>query len=238
MEAMATQPRFSALTAYGHANDYDRLTHSGPVMILRDCDKASPARQGLKHEENSLPESRWSRSEYLRVRKTPRSGNRYVARVSARPVAGGRIEAQPRVEQPKPHLLLPLQVSLEQTRRKLEHIKAALAHVRHLQFLKQASTGADAAITAETARIAAKAWRQIWVASGRKLPVPAAVTNADGKVFYSWDNDRYHLDLDIVPNEPASIFFCDRKKNEYWCEDYQIGFPLPNAVIATLKFFA
>ena len=111
-------------------------------------------------------------------------------------------------------------------------------HVEHLKFLKEVSTGEEPAITPETASMATEAWRQIWLASGGRIPVPSACTNADGKVFYSWDSGRYHLDLDIVPGEPAGFFFCDRETDKYWCEDYQIGSPLPKEVVAQLGHFA
>ena len=110
--------------------------------------------------------------------------------------------------------------------------------VEHLDFLKRVSSGDEPAITPETASRAAIAWREIWSASGGKIPVPSACTNADGKLFYSWDSDRYHLDLDIIPGEPAGFFFCDRQTDEYWYEDYQIGSPLPEEVVAKLNHFA
>jgi hypothetical protein len=116
--------------------------------------------------------------------------------------------------------------------------KASAMHVEHLDFLKRVSSGDEPAITPETASRAAIAWRQIWSASGGKIPVPSACTNADGKVFYSWDSDRYHLDLDIIPGEPAGFFFCDRQTHKYFYEDYQIGSPLPEVVVAKLNHFA
>lgn len=115
--------------------------------------------------------------------------------------------------------------------------KAFAMHVEHLNFLKRVSSGPEAAITPETAERATKAWQQIWVASGRKIPVPSACTNADGKVFYTWDSGSYHLDIDIAPGEPADVFFCDREKDDYWYEDYQIGSPLPEEVVAKLHLF-
>jgi len=116
--------------------------------------------------------------------------------------------------------------------------KAFTAHLEHLEFLNRVSTGDDATITPETALQAGEAWQQIWLASGGKIPVPSACTNADGKVFYSWDCGRYHLDLDIIPGEPAEFFFCNRETDEYWCEDYLIGTPLPREVVSKLDLFA
>src|SRR5262249_38892468 len=106
MQTMAAKLGLSVMTASGHSNDYYRQTHSGDVIILREWDKAVPAKRGRKQEEDSLPESRWSWGVYLRVGRTPRGSNLYAARVLAHPVAGGRIEAQPRTEQAKPVPLL------------------------------------------------------------------------------------------------------------------------------------
>jgi hypothetical protein len=110
-------------------------------------------------------------------------------------------------------------------------------HVGHLEFLEEVSTGEGPAITTEAASLAKEAWQQIWLASGRRIPVPSACTNADGKVFYSWDDGRYHLDLDIVPGEPAGFFFCDRETEEFWGEDYEVGGPLPAGVVGKLGLF-
>lgn len=116
--------------------------------------------------------------------------------------------------------------------------KASTTHPEHQEFLNRASTGDEPSITPETASKAGEAWQQIWLASGGKIPLPSACTNADGKVFYSWDCGRYHLDLDIIPRGPAAFFFCNRETDENWCEDYHIGDPLPNEVVLRLGLFA
>jgi hypothetical protein len=116
-------------------------------------------------------------------------------------------------------------------------VKSLALDLEHQEFLNRASTGDDPPITPETALRACEAWKQIRLASDGRIPVPSACTNADGKVFFSWDCGRYHLDLDIIPGEPAEFFFCDRETNQYWCEDYRIGTPLPTEVISKLKLF-
>jgi hypothetical protein len=116
--------------------------------------------------------------------------------------------------------------------------KSLTMHTEHQEFLNRVSTGDDPPITPETASQAGEAWKQIWLASGGKISVPSACTNVDGKVFYSWDCGRYHLDLDIVPGGPAEFFFCDRETEQYWCEDYRIGTPLPAEVVSKLSLFA
>ena len=238
MQTIADTRSLSATTASGYQNDY-RQTHSASVHAGRTYTKAQPATQSLTQEEVSSPETRKSRSGYLHMTNTSRGGVPIVIQhVSVHDLLEGRIEVQPRsrtdqdVAPPLPRTFPGAGAS------RMENLKAFLSQAQHLRFLKRASTGADAAITAETARMAAKAWDQVWEASGRKIPVPSAATNSDGKVFYSWDSGHYHLDLDIVPDEPASIFFCDRDTDEYWYEDYQIGSPLPAAVVAKLNLFA
>jgi hypothetical protein len=126
----------------------------------------------------------------------------------------------------------------DQSAQQMFSSKAFTMHLEHQEFLNRVSTGDDATITPETASKAGEAWQQIWLASGGKIPLPSACTNADGKVFYSWDCGRYHLDLDIIPGEPAAVFFCDRETDEYWCEDYRIGDPLPSEVVSRLNLFA
>jgi hypothetical protein len=148
------------------------------------------------------------------------------------------MDALPRAEQPEPARHPARESSSARAARRMVSAKAFAMHLEHLNFLKRVSSGDEAAITPATAARAAKAWHQIWAASGGTIPVPSACTNTDGKVYYSWDSGRYHLDMDIVPDEPAGIFFCDREKDEYWYEDYQIGSPLPEAVVAKLNLFA
>ncbi len=240
MSPTAAKGGYGAATGYAYQSDY-RLTHSGAAYGHRGYKTASPAKRQPKHEEPPLPESCLSRGGYLRA-KTLRAGERIIFVWIGGPVAAeGRMEVLPRAEQPKPVRHPARESSPARAARQMVSVKAFKAfamHLEHLNFLKRVSSGAEAAITPETASRAAKAWRQVWVASGRKIPVPSACTNADGKVFYSWDSGRYHLDLDIVPDEPAGIFFCDREKDEYWYEDYQIGSPLPKEVIAKLNLFA
>jgi hypothetical protein len=233
----ATADKVGHGSATGHANygDY-RQTHSGS---MRSYKTASPAARSLKPEEPSLPESCLSRVGYLRARKTVRADERIVfVHIAGRAMTEGRMDALPRAERPKPPQHPARQSSPDRAARQMVSAKAFAMHLEHLNFLKRVSSGDEAAITPEMASRATKAWHQIWAASGGRITVPSACTNADGKVFYSWDSDRYHLDLDIVPGEPAGFFFCDREADEYWCEDFNIGSSLPKEVVAKLALFA
>lgn len=234
MQTMPARIGVGATTASGYPNEY-RQTNSGSVYAVRGCRKATLTKRSRESLEPSLPEPRMHQLHYLHVINTsPGSARIIIPLADALPTP----ELRPAIERPKRVPLPSLKTSPHKSTQLKMSAKPMIEHMGHLRFLKRASTGADAAITAETARIAANAWREVWEASGGKIPVPSAGTNSDGKVFYSWDNGRYHLDLDIVPNEPASIFFCDRQKDEYWYEEYQIGSPLPVAVVAKLNLFA
>jgi hypothetical protein len=111
------------------------------------------------------------------------------------------------------------------------------AHAEHMRYLDEVSTGDDPLITSITATLAAQAWEQVRAATGSAMPVPSACTGPDGQMFYAWDRGRYHLELEIVPGEPADYFYCDRQTNECWVEEYTIGDPIPDRVITVLSYF-
>jgi hypothetical protein len=115
---------------------------------------------------------------------------------------------------------------------------ASDAHAEHMRYLDEVSAGDDPLITPTTATLAAQAWEQVRAATGDTMPVPAACTGPDGQMFYGWDRGRYHLELEIVPGEPAYFFFCDRETDRYWGEDFTVGDPLPGPVLAILSYFA
>jgi hypothetical protein len=111
------------------------------------------------------------------------------------------------------------------------------AHAEHMRYLDEVSAGDDPLITFITATLAAQAWEQVRAVTGDTMPVPAACTGPDGQMFYGWDRGRYHLELEIVPGEPADYFYCDRQTNEFWCEECTVGDPIPQRVIVVLSYF-
>ncbi len=135
-------------------------------------------------------------------------------------------------EAPKPRSLSP-----EKNARKKAALNAFAKHMQHREYLKRVSTGERALITPQTASLALKAWRLLWMTSGGRLPVPAACTGPDGEMFYSWDCGRHHLELEIIPGQPAEFFYRDRETEYFWGEDYTIGDPLPAELVAKLPFF-
>lgn len=115
---------------------------------------------------------------------------------------------------------------------------ASDAHAEHMRYLDEVSAGDDPLITPTTATLAAQAWEQVRAVTGGTMPVPSACTGPDGQMFYGWVRGRYHLELEIVPGEPAYFFFCDRETDRYWGEDFTVGDPLPGQVLAILSYFA
>lgn len=108
----------------------------------------------------------------------------------------------------------------------------------HLAYLKRVSTqGTPPLITTETATQARRAWWAVWEATGFALPVPAASSGPDGEMFYSWDRGWHHLELEIIPGQPAEFFYRNRVTGELWGADYIIGDPIPVDAINKLKLF-
>jgi hypothetical protein len=209
-------------TAHGGSHNVDR----------------APGRSLKPKPEPSLPELCSARGNYLPAQKTLLTVERIVDPPTGDHVmARGPIEAISCAERPKttlPSALIPTAAGI--ARRKLS-VKAFTMHLEHLDFLKQVSTGERPPITAETAFLASKAWQLIWKASDYKMPVPAACTGPDGRMFYSWDRGRHHLELEIIPGQPAEFFYRDRETEQLWGEDYRIGDTLSSEAIAKLRFF-
>ncbi len=116
-------------------------------------------------------------------------------------------------------------------------LKAFLMHIEHLKYLERVSTSDDPLISRDTALLAARAWTLIWDASDGKMPIPAACTGPDGQMLYAWDHGRHHLELEIIPQQPAEFFYKDRETRELWSEDYTIGDPIPAEAVERFGFF-
>jgi hypothetical protein len=114
---------------------------------------------------------------------------------------------------------------------------AFTGHLGHLAYLNRVAAGVSPLISTETAELAKQAWSGVLSATAGDMPVPAACTGPDGEMFYSWDRGRHHLELEIIPGQPAEFFYRDRKAEEFWGEDYTIGNPLPARVIEKLPLF-
>lgn len=115
--------------------------------------------------------------------------------------------------------------------------EALAMHAEHSEFLDRMSRGEEAPISRLTAMRAQVAWQEIWKATGYAINIPAACAGPDGKMFYSWDRGRHHLELEIFPGAVAEFFYRDRETGTLWGEDYRIGDPLPSEAVAKLQFF-
>jgi len=186
--------------------------------------------------EPSLTDDEQRRAGYMRVQKSLHAGESIIVMKAV--VHGNSyrlIRASIPIEQPKrfasPH------ASLVSSPRHMYSAKNFVMHLDHLSFLKRVSTGEDPPITPETARLASNAWRIIWKASDYKMPVPSAGTGPDGEMFYAWNSGRHHLELEIIPGQPAEFFYRDRESGEFWGMDYDIGATLPAMIISKLTLF-
>ena len=110
-------------------------------------------------------------------------------------------------------------------------------HWRHLAFLKQVSSGVEPAISQHIASQSMHVWVDIRRATQNRMPVPAAVTGPDGQMFYSWDRGRHHMELEIVPGEPAFFFYRDRQTGETWSQDCEVGDRLTAGIVSRLELF-
>ena len=113
-----------------------------------------------------------------------------------------------------------------------------LEQLEHREYLNEVSLKLpDPPITRETASYAWVAWLDVRKATGFSLPVPAACTGPDGKLLYTWDRGRHHLELEIIPGQAAEFFYRDRETGELWGEDYTIGGPVPAGAVQRLHLF-
>lgn len=227
MTSMAAKAEPGTGAEFANHSD-SRLTHSRYVHGYETA-KLVTGRTSKRDSEASQPESGLRPGGYLPRHTTLGLGDKVVI---ARIRMDELIEAAP--QRPKPQ---PLKLTAEQLARQLLSAKAFTKHMQHLEYLKRVSTGERALITPETASLAIKAWRMLWLTSGGQIPVPAACTGPDGEMFYSWDRGQYHLELEILPGQPAEFFYRDRITEQFWGEDYTIGEPLPAAVVAKLPLF-
>lgn len=75
-------------------------------------------------------------------------------------------------------------------------------------------------------------------AFGHRLPPAAACSGPDGVMFYSWDRGRYHLEVEILPDNTAEFFYRDRETEEFWGVDITIGDPIPAEIVEALGHFS
>ena len=215
-------------------------TTTGNARFVRDYLIATPPQEDRPKPLPEPPLSVMTRlAEYLPPQKpTLTESMGLVVRAFLRVMSSVRVEAASRGAplQPTMPQVAPIRPQVRAARQEMS-AKAFTMHMEHLSFLKHVSTGERPSITPDTARSASTAWRVIWRASDYKMPVPAAGTGPDGEMFYAWNAGRYHLELEIIPGQPAEFFYRDRETGEFWGEDYEVGAPLPAKIVAKLGLF-
>ena len=91
-------------------------------------------------------------------------------------------------------------------------------------------------ISEETKSQARLAWIMI-EGCGDRIPVPAAVTGPDGEMFYSWNRGPHHLELEIIPGQPAEWFYRNRETEEYAGDDWTVGEIFPKGWFHKVRLF-
>jgi hypothetical protein len=56
-------------------------------------------------------------------------------------------------------------------------------------------------------------------------------------MFYSWDRGKHHMELEIIPGQPAQFFYRNRETGQLWGEDYTIGTAVPAEALQRFKLF-
>jgi hypothetical protein len=109
--------------------------------------------------------------------------------------------------------------------------------VEHMSFLRECA--ADGVITKGMAWVGARAFIDVWEASGYALPVPAACSGPNGQMLYSWDRGRHHLELELFPQGEVlgEFFYRDRESDELWSEEYEAGGNLKPEIVRKLRLF-
>src|SRR5205809_6924017 len=71
-----------------------------------------------------------------------------------------------------------------------------------------------------------EAWGRL-AAAAKGLPAPDATPGPDGQVLYTWDRDRHHLELEILPAGPAEFFYRDRRSGGLWECEFELSEAVP-----------
>lgn len=94
----------------------------------------------------------------------------------------------------------------------------------------------DGMISQQTMSRALEAW-ELLCAAAEDLSAPDAAPGPDGQVLYTWDRDRYHLELEIFPEGPAEFFYRDRHTGSLWECDFDLSAAVPEEALERLNLF-
>lgn len=97
----------------------------------------------------------------------------------------------------------------------------------HLDWLRDLHNGEDAVLSRAIFNAAVLSWDEIDQESEGRMPLPAACTGPDGQMFYSWDKDEHHLEIELDPGDGNFWFYRNRKTEIMWGDDWAVGSKLP-----------
>ncbi len=92
-------------------------------------------------------------------------------------------------------------------------------------------------VTPRVARLAWNAWTALSNSTGNAMLVPDACPSPDGELLYTWDRGEHHLELEIVPDAPAELFYENDVSGEVGEATLVIGEPIPAEVLDRLRLF-
>lgn len=92
-------------------------------------------------------------------------------------------------------------------------------------------------VTPRVARLAWNAWTALSDSIGNALLVPDACPGPDGELLYTWDRGEHHLELEIVADTPAELFYENDVSGEVGEATLVIGEPVPIEVLNRLRLF-
>src|SRR2546425_555455 len=92
-------------------------------------------------------------------------------------------------------------------------------------------------VTPRLARLAWEAWSALSNSMGNALLVPDACPGPNGELLYTWDRDGHHLELEILPDVPAELFYENDATGAVWESLFSMGEPVPAEVLEKLRLF-
>jgi hypothetical protein len=89
------------------------------------------------------------------------------------------------------------------------------------EYLLRVSCPGDALIGTDVAAAAWSLWLAIEKEMAGKMPVPSASTGPNGVMFFSWDRDEHHLEVELLPGGIAELFY--RNRNDESAQQFHEG---------------
>jgi hypothetical protein len=102
-------------------------------------------------------------------------------------------------------------------------------------YLEEAIKTRD--LDAKTASLAMRVWRTLSALSSNELPVPDAGVGPNGQLLYTWNKDEHHFELEIFPDRHGEFFYLNRRTDEMWDCEYNIGDSVPDEAKEKLREF-